>query len=193
MHLTAIRHTPPVQQGICAGRSDFAVLDPHQWIDSVFFAPDMASVECIYSSPALRCSRFADLIAARLSLKIRIDPRLQEVNFGNWEGRSWTEIESLDHEEFHAWANNWQHAAPPNGESIADLERRIADFLGDIVQTPALLVTHAGPIRAMQVLCQSIAWNAVMSVAVPYATLIRIQWEPFAIGRGISTPSQVLV
>jgi broad specificity phosphatase PhoE len=105
-----------------------------------------------------------------LALPLEVDDRLQELDFGEWEGRTWSDIETKDQRRFQAWANDWRRSAPPKGESIANLEHRVAQFMCDLRQEPVLVVTHAGPIRAMRVISQAITWEKVMADAVPYAT-----------------------
>jgi broad specificity phosphatase PhoE len=51
---------------------------------------------------------------------------------------------------------------------MVDLERRVAAFVDTLPQEGVLLVTHAGPIRAMKVLLESLNWQAAMSEPIPY-------------------------
>jgi broad specificity phosphatase PhoE len=48
------------------------------------------------------------------------------------------------------------------------LERRVAAFVDTLPQEAVVLVTHAGPIRAMKVLLESLNWQAAMSEPIPY-------------------------
>jgi alpha-ribazole phosphatase len=174
MPIFALRHPPPVTSGVCAGRNDFPVLDPRQYLERLLVHPDLESVARVYSSPATRCSELALLIAAHWALPLEVDERLQELDFGEWEGRTWNDIETNDQERFQAWASDWQRAAPPKGEYIANLQRRVSQFVCDLFADPVLVVTHAGPIRAMQVAYRTSTWEKVMADAVPYVIPIRI-------------------
>jgi alpha-ribazole phosphatase len=150
------------------------VLDPKQYVDGLLAHPDLESIARVYSSPAARCRELALPIAAHLALTLEVDERLQELDFGEWEGRTWNDIETKDAARFQTWANDWRSAVPPKGESIVALERRVAQFMNDLAQKPVLVVTHAGPIRALRVLYQALSWEKVMADAVPYVTAIRI-------------------
>ena len=174
MPVIALRHPPPVTPGVCAGRSDFPVLDPRQYLERLRVHPELESVARVYSSPAARCRELALLVAAHWALPLEVDERLQELDFGEWEGRSWNDIETKDQTRFRAWANDWQHTAPPQGESIASLEQRVAQFVGDLAEESVLVVAHAGTIRAMQVARQTFTWEKVMADAVPHVTPIHI-------------------
>jgi alpha-ribazole phosphatase len=177
MHIIALRHPPPVTQGICAGRIDFPVLDPRRFLQALIVHPELTSIGAVFSSPAARCLDLARMMAEHLAVPLVMDARLQELDFGDWEGRPWNEIETEDHERFRDWADDWHKTAPPNGESVADLERRIGQFAIELKQDRALIITHAGPIRALRVLGQSISWQEAMSESVPHATPYAITLE----------------
>ena len=59
----------------------------------------------------------------------KIDDRLAEMNFGDWEGRPWDSIPRL---EIDAWAADVAGYAPPGGESPRDLQRRALDFVASL-------------------------------------------------------------
>ena len=178
--MIALRHPPPLTQGICAGRFDLPVYDPRPFIERLLANRDVVPVERVYCSPAARGRDLAHIMAARLSLPLEVDPRLQELDFGDWEGQLWNDIESNDHERFRAWANDWLRATPPNGECTFALHQRVAAFMDRIRMDPVLVVTHAGPIRAMRVLCRSNTWDEAMSEAVPYAVPIRFAMNSYS-------------
>lgn len=68
-----------------------------------------------------------------------------EINFGEWEGRGWDQIERalLD-----AWAADVLQFSPPGGESAAMLQARVVNCITELRATSVALVTHAGAIRA---------------------------------------------
>jgi alpha-ribazole phosphatase len=63
----------------------------------------------------------------------------------------------------------WQTAAPPGGESLADLEARVR-AAGDAVAGPGrtMWVTHAGVIRTLRVLLSGSDWPTAMQSRVPH-------------------------
>ncbi|HKI04726.1 MAG TPA: histidine phosphatase family protein [Thermoanaerobaculia bacterium] len=104
----------------------------------------------IFSSDLRRAVESARILAARLGGAHIIDPRLREVSFGDWDGRSWNEVYETDRQRFDAWSERWWDLAPPGGESFADLLRRVFDWyraLGD--EETVLAVAHGGSIRAL--------------------------------------------
>jgi alpha-ribazole phosphatase len=141
MQVFLIRHPHPrIGAGICYGQLDVECEDP-QPIAASLRSLIPANTPVI-SSPLLR----ARTLAEALDPGTRLDPRLSEINFGNWEGRAWDEIEraALD-----AWAADVLHFTPPGGESVADLQSRAVSFAQSIDLPSVALVTHAGVMRAL--------------------------------------------
>jgi alpha-ribazole phosphatase len=99
----------------------------------------------------LRCSR-PRCLAAAWGCPHRVDARLLEIHYGAWQGRAWTAIEQEDGERFADFMQHWQHAAPPGGEGLRDLERRVASWYVELGAGDHLLVAHAGVVRALRVL-----------------------------------------
>jgi len=89
-------------------------------------------------------------LAEALDPQIRIDERLREINFGDWEGQPWDEI---DRAAIDRWAADVLHFVPPGGESVASLQQRVIDFataLSATLDAPRVaIVSHAGVMRAL--------------------------------------------
>jgi broad specificity phosphatase PhoE len=62
----------------------------------------------------------------------RDDPRLAELSYGEWEGRSWREIELTRPNALADWKADPHGFCPPGGESHADLRLRCAAVLAEI-------------------------------------------------------------
>ncbi|GIZ11663.1 alpha-ribazole phosphatase family protein [Pseudomonas sp. NCCP-436] len=147
MSLYLIRHTRVgCAPGLCYGQLDVPLAksfaeEAHAVRESLAVRFP-AGLPPVWSSPSQRCRALADA----LLVPYRVDPRLMELNFGLWEGRTWAE---LDSPQARHWADHWQSAAPPGGESLPELLARLQSFLGSIPHSDVLLITHAGPIRAL--------------------------------------------
>lgn len=83
------------------------------------------TIDRIVASPSPRAQQTAHLVNLDLGLPITTDAAFQELNMGNWEGRTYTEIEAASPQE---WANFWQapeqFQASNGGETFADLATR---------------------------------------------------------------------
>jgi probable phosphoglycerate mutase len=85
--------------------------------------------EAFYSSPLLRALETARLISESVGLEPVPDPRLVELDYGQWEGRTLAEVIERDPEAFHAWDANPAQLAPPGGESGLEAQQRVVSFL----------------------------------------------------------------
>jgi alpha-ribazole phosphatase len=167
-----VRHAPVVVRGVCYGQSDVATtLDARgaadvveRELDGVRPAP---ALECLWTSPWERTRRVADEVGARRGLPVRVDARLSELSFGEWEGRTYAELEANDGARYAAWMAAWEIAAPPGGERVEDLVARVAAWARD-QRGPALVLTHAGPIRTLRALARGLPYARLAGDPVPH-------------------------
>ncbi len=64
------------------------------------------------------------------NVQIFIDPRIRERDYGDLTGKSKVEVERENPAQYKLWHRSYD-VAPPNGESIKDVEKRVLDFLQD--------------------------------------------------------------
>ncbi len=104
----------------------------------------------LWCSPLLRARETADLVAARIGLEPREDPRLMETDAGDWTNRSFADVQAEAPEMFAAFIAGDPSFAFPGGESFAQQELRVGAALEDVErgQLPALVVCHGMVIRA---------------------------------------------
>lgn len=144
MRLHLIRHPPAlVAPGTCYGRSEVpcAPADPDA-LASWRARLDRARV---ISSPSRRCADLAQSLAS----EVRFDPRLLEIDFGEWEQRA---FDSIDRAAIDAWAADPWGFVPPGGESAAKMAGRVLEALHEIRASGAheiVVVAHGGPLRVM--------------------------------------------
>ncbi len=72
-------------------------------------------------SPARRC-RAVGAWLRRWGWQVSVDTSLAEVDFGDWDGRSWM---AIGREAVEAWCADFLQHRPPGGESLADLLQRV--------------------------------------------------------------------
>lgn len=144
------RHPRPRgAEGRCIGRTDLP-LDPRRARrlarEILHTARRNGLPGRVYTSPLQRC-RAVGRALARLGFEHRIDPRLQEHDFGRWDGRPWAGLAAAD---FAAWDADFEGHAPGGGETVAALRRRVQDFVQSLPPGPSLIVGHAGWINALR-------------------------------------------
>ncbi len=109
-----IRHTRvAIPQGLCYGRTDVPLAESFEREAATVRASLPWTPLAVWSSPAERCRRLAARLAAG---EVRIEPRLAELDMGEWDGRKWDELSGPVHE---AWKADPWGTRPPGGESAA--------------------------------------------------------------------------
>jgi alpha-ribazole phosphatase len=190
-----LRHGELVQTGILCGHTDIALSDvgKQQLIDAT---NKLTNISQCFSSPLIRCRTFAQEYCQQNALSLQVSTQLQEMNFGDWDGKSyqtlWQTQTSLDEKTASLgafWQNPWQ-CLPPNGESMASFTERVDDFwqrlLSQLSQTHpeksdlsnTLVFSHGGVIRYLlaKILGLPIPGTRHMThLDVPYGALIHIQ------------------
>lgn len=167
-----IRHTSVNQmEGICYGQSDVE-LSKQADREFVTVIQKLSEVDPdeIFSSPLSRCT----LLAEQLGKPYRTDQRLMEMNFGQWELKSWAEI--YDSQAGKAWFEDYMKEVPPGGESFEMLIERVSDFIREYCwgnQTLAI-VAHAGTIRAFLIALGLIDREDAFDVSLAYGEVVKI-------------------
>lgn len=147
MPVTLVRHTrPAIAADICYGSTDLELATSFVEERDVVIA-SIENCERLISSPLQRCRHLADAIGTVFDVVVEIDDRVREMDFGNWEGRRWADIAEA---EVALWADDFLHARPHGGESVAMLRARtlaaLSDYRAGDRQT--VIVTHSGVIKA---------------------------------------------
>jgi broad specificity phosphatase PhoE len=110
--------------------------------------------EFVYvSSPLSRARETMALMRQALSLDPApnlIDPRLQELSFGDWEGETIAEIRARDPVAIAARERDKWSFEPPHGESYARLSQRVAAWYASLSED-TVAVAHGGTARALMV------------------------------------------
>lgn len=145
----------------------------------------------IITSPLLRCAAFAEDLARDTGLPLAYEPRLMEINFGDWEGKTAAELEQQDKQAFYAFYDDPLVNTPPGGESLADFQSRICaawlDIQQQYQQRHVLVVTHGGSIRIILAQVLNMPLEAIFRLDVPYAAISRIQ----LLGKGAQQQAQL--
>ena len=147
-------HHPEIHarwRGICCGRSEAQLSDAGhamaaRLVDELTaFAPAI-----VFSSPATRAYNVANALASRSGLPTRLDPRLNERKYGEWEGLSWQKIQSMDRFAMANLMDDPENFAPPGGETAIAVQERIMAWYRSLDQDANIVaVSHAGPIGAL--------------------------------------------
>jgi broad specificity phosphatase PhoE len=111
------------------------------------------SIGAVYSSDLARAAETAEIVAGRLGVPVRMDPRLRELHLGGWEGLTTPEIEERYPTEIARWRSDDGSIAVPGRESYAQMGERVVAALTEIATAhpsdDVLVVLHGGPIRGL--------------------------------------------
>lgn len=116
--------------------------------------------DAVFCSPQGRARQTAHLIFG-VERNIQLDARLQEIDFGQWEGLTRDEVANQTGDAFASGL--WQFESP-GGEDFAAISRRVSDFLDDL-QGPAIIVTHGTTSQVLRGLCLQL--DQVMLLRLP--------------------------
>ncbi len=172
--LLMIRHAEPDEDayGRCYGRLDVA-LSPAGLASAERLAESLRAVEldAVYVSPRLRAVQ----TAAALGTPRTADDRLRELDFGQFEGRTYDEIEREHPEFFRSWRETPTLVRFPGGESYTELRQRVSAALDDIVAAnhdkTVALVSHGGVIRAALAIALGLPDDRAFALALGYARI----------------------
>jgi broad specificity phosphatase PhoE len=123
-------------------------LEPESCAEAAALEGVAGRVDGAWTSPALRAVQ----TAKALGLEASIDPALQDIDLGQWAGKSLVEVEAADPLGLRRWLEDVS-AAPHGGESVEHLLQRVSGWLDRVSRGAGRLVavTHAAVIRAAAV------------------------------------------
>jgi probable phosphoglycerate mutase len=129
--------------------------------------PWASGIASVVTSSFLRARETADAMLGASYVERRIDPRLDEIDYGEFEGRSWS--------EYGSWLREHGPEARPNGagESWAEAMDRVLDALVAAcdLPPPRVVIGHGFWIAAVCQLIVGDRWPRVADIGtVPWVT-----------------------
>jgi alpha-ribazole phosphatase len=150
-----VRHARPlIAPRVCYGATNL-LADAQATRDSARALAAVLPVGLpVYSSVLQRCEQLSQsLKGLRPDLSLIPDARLMEMDFGSWEGVRWNDINKAAIDE---WTADFFYFRFGGKESVFELMQRVRQALQTTRQThtEAVWITHAGVIRAVNLLAQ---------------------------------------
>lgn len=125
-------------------------------------------LESIYCSDLWRAQQTAEIIGVAHQIQPVAVEELREINMGDWEGKTFSEIKANYPKEFQERGENIAAYSPPRGESFSDCRRRVIpvfESLPNQDEAVTLIVGHAGVNRV--ILCHVLG--------IPLENLFRLE------------------
>jgi probable phosphoglycerate mutase len=136
-------------------------------------------IEAIVCSPVARAVATAAPVAAALDLDVIVDDGLREVDFGDWDGYTFAEVQAKWPAEMAAWLSD-ADVAPPHGESMAGCGRRVRQSRDRILAAhpsrTVLVVSHVTPIKTLVRIALDAPVAALFRMHLDLASLSEIAW-----------------
>jgi alpha-ribazole phosphatase len=173
MEIYIVRHTKVKNtQGICYGQSDVEIEDTfNEEVDELRMKLP-TTFDKVYASPSKRCKTLAEQFNLG---KVEISELLLEMNFGDWEGKNWNDI---NQEELNAWMIDFVNVKATNGENLIELYDRLTKFLNELSKQSderVLIVTHAGIIRCIWAFTLGSPLNNIFKLDVGFGSVYKLK------------------
>lgn len=137
--------------------------------------------DAVYSSDLKRALETGKIIA-KDKADTRVDPRLREIHFGDWEGMRYAEIKEKYPAALATWENDVYQNAPPGGETVKQLTERVQSALNDFHREhtgqSVLIVAHGGVLQSL--ICLALKLHPLMywQFQISPASLSEIAFYP---------------
>lgn len=169
-----IRHAETDLAGTFCGQSNPPVNQRGQeQIEQLVTTFDDSALDVIYSSDLQRAHTTAERIAIAMGASVITVRALREIDFGDWEALSWSDIESRDPVFASRWIAEYPELPAPGGECFAAFQLRVLQAVAEIASAGhrrVAVVTHGGALRVvLQELC-GVATGEAWKITKPFCS-----------------------
>lgn len=190
--LYLVRHGQPGllvgKDSVCLGRKDVPLShegEKQAGRLAVYFKG--RRVDAIYSSPLVRCTKTASILAEKSGHKdipVQIEYGLEEVDVGHWDGMTFAEIKEKYPLEYEERGRHMGTYVVPGGESLSQAGRRYAAAVERILMKEKnkgdrhiVLVSHAGVMKTLLCKWAGKEIERTFDYRLPYTSLTKAEIE----------------
>ena len=162
--------------GLCYGKSDVE-LSEEGMDQSRRIAQKAISwqIKGLYCSNMKRARYLAELISDKTGCSAISDERLRELNFGEWELRSWDDIYAETGDAMNGFLDQPDRFSPSGGETTYQLRDRVLAWYRQLPEAGLIVaVTHGGPIAALLGTLRNLPANEWLPLIPDYGELVEI-------------------
>jgi alpha-ribazole phosphatase len=176
--LLLIRHGATDLAGTFCGHSDPPLNERgRQQVAALIEELANERIEAVYSSDLLRAHETAVALATAKAAPLCNLSGLREINFGDWEGLSWRQVEAINEHDAERWLIEYPSFAAPNGEAVDAFEARVLAAVEARVQIDGRLiavVSHAGVMRVIMRRLGGFAEDQCFARTKEYCSVVRL-------------------
>jgi probable phosphoglycerate mutase len=140
------------------------------------------SFAAIYSSDLVRARETAEIISQGMHLMVALDPRLREINQGEWEGQL---VEAIKERYVGLWQERKRDPVkvrPPGGETVGEVAKRVTAALDDIAKAypagPVLICSHGLALATAICKVRNIPVGLAYTMIPDNTAPIWVDWAP---------------
>ena len=139
-------------------------------------------IDAIYASPMKRVQlTLAPLLRNGAPAPVTL-PGLREVDFGDWTGHAWEEIQEKFGVSAFDWLELLDRGAIPNAEAGAAYRARVEPCLRQILDRhggqTAAIYCHGGVIRMILAILLDLPLPRLNAFEIDYASVTEVEWRP---------------
>jgi broad specificity phosphatase PhoE len=183
--LLLIRHGATDLAGTFCGHSDPPLNERgRQQVAALIEELASERIEAVYSSDLIRAHQTAVALTTAKAAPLCSLSGLREIDFGDWEGLSWNEVEAIDGQYAERWLVEYPSLAALNGEVVAAFETRVLATVETLLQIdgrPIAVVSHAGVMRVIMRRLGGFDEGQCFARTKAYCSVVRISREQRAI------------
>jgi broad specificity phosphatase PhoE len=140
------------------------------------------SFDAVYASPMKRVQQTLVPTLKNGVPAPTIMPGLREVDFGDWTGYDWFQVQEKFGVHPYDWLDEIERGAVPNGETAVQFRNRVEPCLFEIIrQHPggtAAVFCHGGVIRMMLAILIQLPLPKTNSFDIEYASITQVALHP---------------
>lgn len=140
------------------------------------------AIDVVYTSDLLRAWETARPVAEATGAPLHTDEGLRERGFGSFQGKTFTEIEAAMPNEARRWRQRDPFWAPPGGESLTAMRRRVIETLHALasrhVGEQIVMVAHGGVMDVLYRAATGQELQAPRTWLLGNTAINRLLWSP---------------
>ncbi len=165
------------------GQLDISLNETGRWqAERTAQALQDEDLDAIYSSDLARARETAEAIALAQQRPLATHTGLRERCFGEFQGKTWSELETHFPDSALAWRKRVPDFAPAGGESLLQLRERVVSTFAELAERHVgqqiAIVAHGGVLDILYRAATQLDLQAPRSWKLGNAAINRVLWSP---------------